>query len=194
LALDTGGGEVKDMKELKPPSGGSRSGDKNPKRLDWLTDKHKRWAYSFDGWQKLEKGKYSYHKLARCLRYCFWDLGAPRAMNDPLTGIVMNKLEGLSVEQCKDVCFKLLRWISQTLKKFKRLMARGRAIFSWVAWLLSKFLRGEKLEAIKAQQAKTPEQKLCTRMHALKAWLALWEKEFDTGQRCGVCKRRRATS
>jgi hypothetical protein len=59
-----------------------------------------------------------------------------------------------------------------------------------VAWLLSKFLKGEKPEAAKAQQAKTPEQKLCTRMHALKAWLALREKEFDTGQRCGICKRK----
>ena len=109
---------------------------------------------------------------------------------DGITGIVMNKLEGLSVEQCKDACFKLLRWISQTLEKFQRLMARGRALFSWVAWLLSRFLKGERPEAAKSQQAQTPEQKLCTRMTALKSWLTMREREFETRQICEVCKRK----
>lgn len=183
--------EAKDVeKTRKPPFGNPCIGDKNPQRLEWLNDKGKRWAYSFDGWQKLEKGEYGYNKLARCLRYCFWDLGAPRQTNDVLTGIVMNKLEGLSVEQCKDACFKLLRWVSQTLEKFQRLMSRGRAVFSWVAWVLSKFLKGERPEAAKVQQARTPEQKLCTRIHALKSWLVMRESEFETGQACGICKRK----
>jgi hypothetical protein len=109
---------------------------------------------------------------------------------DGITGIVLNKLEGLSVERCKEACFKLLRWVSQTLGKFKRLMTRGRALFSWVAWLISKFLKGEMPEAAEAQQARTRDQRLCTRIRALKSWLALREKEFETRRPCSICKRR----
>ncbi len=94
------------------------------------------------------------------------------------------------MEQCKDMCFKLLRWVSQALEKFKRLLAKGRALFSWIAWLFSKFLKGEKPEVAEPQQEKTPEQKLCTRIRALKSWLVLREKEFESGQACGICKRR----
>ncbi|MBI3460501.1 hypothetical protein HY009_06200 [Candidatus Acetothermia bacterium] len=108
---------------------------------------------------------------------------------DGITGILLNKLEGLSVERCKEACFKLLRWVSQTLVKFRRLMARGRALFSWMAWLFSKFLKGEAPEASQARPTSSPEQRLGRRTAALKFWLNQREKEFDEKQICGACKR-----
>jgi len=183
------GHEAKDVKGIKPPFGKPCVGDKNSKRLEWLNDRNKRWTYSFDGWQKLEQGKYGYDKLARCLRYCFWELGAPRSVNDGITGILMNKLEGLPVERCKEACFKLLRWVSQTIEKFKRLMTRGRALFSWIAWLLSKFLKSETPELAKTEQAASQEQQLARRIAALKSWLNQRENEFMEKQVCGACKR-----
>jgi hypothetical protein len=154
-----------------------------------VNDRNKRWAYSFDGWQRLEQGQYGYDKLARCLRYCFWELGAPRSVNDGITGIVLNKLEGLPVERCKEACFKLLRWVSQTAEKFKRLLAKGKALFAWIAWLLSKFLKGEKPEISNARLVASPEQQLGRRITALQAWLVQREKEFEQTQICGACKR-----
>jgi len=183
------GHEAKDVKGIKPPFGKPFAEDKNPKRLDWLNDRNKRWTYSFDGWQKLEQGKYGYDKLARCLRYCFWELGAPRSVNDGITGILMNKLEGLPVDRCKEACFKLLRWVSQTIEKFKQFMTRGRALFSWMAWLLSKFLKSETPELAKPEQAASQEQQLARRIAALKSWLNQREKEFMEKQICGTCKR-----
>jgi hypothetical protein len=183
------GHEAKDVKGIKPPFGKPCAGDKNSKRLKWLNDRNKRWTYSFDGWQTLEQGQYGYDKLARCLRYCFWELGAPRSVNDGITGILLNKLEGLPVERCKEACFKLLRWVSQTIEKFRRLMTKGRALFAWVAWLLSKFLIGETPEPLKSAQTASPEQQFYRRITALQAWLVEREKEFEEKQTCGTCKR-----
>ncbi|MBI1743554.1 hypothetical protein HYR54_10885 [Candidatus Acetothermia bacterium] len=135
--------EAKDKKNIKPPFGTPRDEHKNSQRLQWLSDRNKRWVYSFEGWTVLRQGEYGYHKLARCLRLCFWDLGAPREANDALTGIVMNKLEDQTAGECQRVCFALLRWIASQRKKFQRLLECGRRIFSWVAWLLLKFIQGE---------------------------------------------------
>ncbi len=138
------GHEAKDKKNIKPPCGVPRKENKNSQRLQWLFDRNKRWAYSFASWERLEKGQYGYNKLARCLRLCFWELGASREVNDVLTGITMNRLEGKAVSDCQSVCFALLRWIASQREKFQRLIECGRRVFSWVAWLLSKFIQGEK--------------------------------------------------
>ncbi len=136
--------EAKDKKNIKPPFGTPCEANKNSQRLQWLSDRNRRWAYSFEGWKKLEQGKYGYDKLARCLRLCFWELGAPRVVNDVLTGIVMNRLEDQAVGECQRTCFALLRWIASQREKFQRLIECGRRACSWVAWLLSKFIQGEK--------------------------------------------------
>ncbi len=101
----------------------------------------------------------------------------------------MNKPEGLSIEHCIETCYKLLHWVSQTLEKFKRLMTGGRALFSWIAWLLSKFLKGETPEVSRAKQAEFSDQQRARRITALKAWLAQREKEFEEKKICRVCKR-----
>jgi len=138
------GHEAKDKENIKPPCGKPCGGNKNSQRLEWLTDRAKRWAYSYEGWTILRQDDYGYNKLARCLRLCFWELGASREVNDVLTGITMNRLEGKAVSECQSVCFALLRWIASQREKFQRLMECGRRVFSWVAWLVSKFIQGEK--------------------------------------------------
>ncbi len=68
-------------------------------------------------------------------------------------------------------------------------MTRGRALFSWVAWLLSKFLKSETPEPAKTEQAASQQQQLTRRIAALKSWLNQRENEFMEKQICGTCKR-----
>ncbi|MBI1743828.1 hypothetical protein HYR54_12295 [Candidatus Acetothermia bacterium] len=118
-----------------------------PKRLDWLQDRQTRWAYAFSGWTTLQKNAYGYKMLARCLRLNFWELGADKQSNETLVSIAMNFLEGKPVAECKRLCYELLRWVAHQRDKFMRLLEHGRRAFSWVAWLLAKFMKREQPES-----------------------------------------------
>jgi len=112
----------------------------------WLNDRQKRWQYSFQSWEKCEKGTWGYNRLAQCLRYCLWDLKLDKTTNEELASLVLSRLEGQSKERCQEICHSLLRALFNQRERLHKFIKLGQRAFSWIGWMLAKLLKHEQPE------------------------------------------------
>lgn len=121
----------------------------------WKNDPARRREYFFSGWETLGKHGYGWNRCAQAFRIPLEELGLSKSVANSVTGLILSRLTGSSCALCKEVYTRFGEYVWKSRDRLAKLLQKGLAkLCAWVGWIVSRLVKGEKLDVAKSKKEK----------------------------------------